>query len=159
MRALFCTNNISELTERQRLVDIYLHTTPLVFWYLGLHRISKHTEQMTSECQAATETIECAVCFVRRPPSGAHLTSNYNYFPANQGPRPLFYKVLKLFTHDRSSLCLALPPDLKFVSVYLVMASSWPWHNSALILGFGRKGSEEGCSESWSLLKPPEDYK
>lgn len=46
VRAVFCTNNISKLTKRQRLVGMYLHTTPLVFWYMGLHRISKHTEQM-----------------------------------------------------------------------------------------------------------------
>lgn len=155
---MFCTD-ISKLTERQRLVDMYLHTTPLVFWYPGPHRISKHMELMTNECQAATQTIECAICFVWRPPSGAHLSSNYNYFPANQGPRPLFYKVLKLITHDKSSLCLVGPPDLKCGSVSLLMVTLWPWHDCALMVGFDKKGSEERCSESWSLLKPPEDYK
>lgn len=46
VRAVFCINNISKLTKRQRLVGMCLHTTPLVLWYLGLHRISKHMEQM-----------------------------------------------------------------------------------------------------------------
>lgn len=110
--------NISELTKGQRLVDIHMNATQHTFWYMGIYRVSKHRELMTNKCQDAAETVEsCSLCVCRT--SCVHLICNYNYFPGNQGPRPLFYEVLKLITHNKSSLCLVCSSDFK---VYICLS-------------------------------------
>lgn len=110
------------------IVDMYLHTIQLMFWYMRMHRVSKHPQLRTNMCQAAAETVESAISFVWRPPSGVHLICNY-YFPGNQGPRPLFYEVLKLITHDKSSLCLVCHSDFKgYISLSFdgsLLAMAW----------------------------------
>ena len=101
---IFC-----ELTEGQRLMDVCSVSSTTCVWHPGEITglpSAKSWARAGLELQWWWCGICSYFCIEDLLFQWCHFVCNYNYFPENQGPRLLFYDVMKLISHNKSCLCL-----------------------------------------------------
>lgn len=88
-----------------------------------------------------------------------HFICNYNYFPENQGPRLLFYEVIKLISHNKSCLCLVCSGQILCISFSLswILLAAIPRAQAGLLQPWPERRWDKYCIQGKSLLQPT-DY-